>query len=200
MVNNKEQHPLSLSSCSVFNLGCHVLPAWRVLEIGGCRPLGRSQPEAELEQLAALLETHSAMSFPFHSSMATSICWSAPSRMCRICGSLQPFAKCMLSCLMPIPSHPKWRFCWPPDCGVGEVAGPRDHHPYRARTALTIIKVILIHMYMIAGFQQEAAFGCQSISNLFRGAALLYSSSKPNQAGLNTDSQPFTAYSLKGVL
>ena len=64
----------------------------------------------------------------------------------------------------------------------------------------SIVNVILIHMYMIAGFQQEAAFGCQSISNLFRGAALLYSSSNPDQAGLNTDSQPFTAYSLKGVL
>ena len=44
-----------------------------------------------------------------------------------------------------------------------------------------IINVILIHMYMIAGFQQEAAFGCQSISNLFRGAALLYPSVQANR-------------------
>jgi len=36
-------------------------------------------------------------------------------------------------------------------------------------------------MYMIAGFQQEAAFGCQSISNLFRGAALLYPSVQANR-------------------
>jgi hypothetical protein len=44
-----------------------------------------------------------------------------------------------------------------------------------------VINVILIHMYMIAGFQQEAAFGCQSISNLFRGAALLYPSVQANR-------------------
>ena len=41
---------------------------------------------------------------------------------------------------------------------------------------LIIIKVNLTHMYMVAGFQQEVVFGCQSISNLFRGATLLYSS------------------------
>ena len=44
-----------------------------------------------------------------------------------------------------------------------------------------IINVNLIHMYMIAGFQQEAAFGCQSISNLFRGAALLDTSVQANR-------------------
>jgi hypothetical protein len=46
---------------------------------------------------------------------------------------------------------------------------------------IIIINVSLIHMYMIAGFQQEAAFGCQSISNLFRGAELLYPSVQANR-------------------